>query len=178
MSSVFSTAAPAMVALIPLTIAGCSAPINTGSAWAPNTAVNQSIGRTFEWAQFTGTPPLSPEAGEIREMVHQTIDRQLAAQGYQKGTVDRADFWVVARLSRSQQGDPRASVPFEEYSEGSLHVYVVDPRTRQWRWRAWADTRLQLSNPPEVKRKRLNEAVERMFKSFPPGGRPRSDRQP
>lgn len=173
-----SSEAMCLLAAVLLAGGGCAAPINTGSMWAPNTVGTPPIGPSFQWAAFTGTPPASPEAQQIRQMVHEAVENQLMSQGYRESTTDQSDFWVVARMSRSQQGDATAAVPFEEYTQGSLHVYVVDPRTRQWLWRAWADARLEPSSPPEEKRKRLAEAVRMMFKSFPSIGRQGSNPQP
>jgi len=154
-----------------LAIGGCGEPINTGSAWAPNTVATQTVGRTFAWATLSNAPTGGPDIQDIREMVHRTIEDELLAKGYQKSESEPADFWVAARLSRSPQGDARAEVPFEEYTEGSLFVYVVNPATRQWLWRSWADTRLNPSNPPDVKRKRLEQAVRMMLKSLPSSGK-------
>ena len=54
----------------------------------------------------------------------------------------------------------------ETYEVGTLVVDLFDTETKQvvW-WGAASDT---ISNKPEKNEKHLNEAVEKMFKDFPP----------
>ena len=147
---------------------GCS-PITVGSAWAPQTASMGQLGPTFAWIKGTSPPTGKSELDnpQLHNLIRAIVERQLAAKGYVKRSSDPVDFWVGYRVTRTVGGDPSSAVPFEEYTEGTLGLYVINPTTGRWLWRAWAQARLNESNPPEVKKERLEQSVSMMLKDFP-----------
>ncbi len=98
------------------------------------------------------------------------VEEQLVAKGYEKQLSGASDFLVTCRVGLEKLGDAHAQETIEEYTQGTLRIYVVNPRTNQWVWRAWAQARLNEANSPEVRRERLSQAIRMMFKDFPPKG--------
>jgi hypothetical protein len=60
------------------------------------------------------------------------------------------------------------SVPTTYYEEGSVIIDLVDPATKRLIWRGSARTVVDLDNDDEVRRQRLNEAIQRIFTQYPP----------
>jgi hypothetical protein len=111
---------------------------------------------------------------QLQEMIRGTVERGFTAKGYEKRSSDPADFWIRCQMTKDTRGDAYAASNFEQYTEGTLVIYVVDPQDSHWIWKAWAQARLNDANPPETKRQRIQQAVDRMLKSFPARGEPTS----
>ena len=60
------------------------------------------------------------------------------------------------------------SAPATYYEEGSIIIDLVDPASRHLIWRGSARTVVELDNDEEVRRQRLNEAIQRIFTQYPP----------
>lgn len=60
------------------------------------------------------------------------------------------------------------SVPTTYYEEGTVIIDMVDPATKLLIWRGSARTVVDLDSDPEVRRQRLNEAIQRIFAQYPP----------
>jgi hypothetical protein len=60
------------------------------------------------------------------------------------------------------------SVPTTYYEEGTVIIDMVDPTTKQLIWRGTAKTVVNLDNDAEIRRQRLNEAIQRIFTQYPP----------
>jgi Domain of unknown function (DUF4136) len=112
----------------------------------------------------------------IDKRIIAAIDRQLTAKGWTKVesapgaiVIYQAGIDVRRQLNGWSNG-PRwgamGTVSVEEIRTGQLAVDIYDAATRQLVWRGLAsDT---ISDKPEKNEKRMNEAVEKMFKQFPP----------
>jgi hypothetical protein len=61
------------------------------------------------------------------------------------------------------------SVPTTYYEEGSVIIDLVDPATKRLIWRGSASTVVDLDTDEEVRRQRLNDAIQRIFTQYPPG---------
>lgn len=61
------------------------------------------------------------------------------------------------------------SVPTTYYEEGTVIIDMVDPTTKQLIWRGTATTVVNLDSDQEVRRQRLNDAIQRIFTQYPPG---------
>ena len=163
-----------IVIAIAMCAAGCS-DIPIGSAWAPRAAA-VPLGSSFTWMANQAPSPGTGGAinPELQEMIRGMVESGFAAKGYEKSSSGPADFWIACRMAKDTRGDAYAASNFEQYTEGTLAIYVVDPRDSQWIWKAWAQTRIDDTNPPETKRQRLQQAVDGMLKSFPARGQPAS----
>jgi len=160
--------------LLATCVVGCS-DIQVESAWAPRAAA-VPLGPSFAWMADQASPPgtSGPVNPQLQELIRGVVESGFAAKGYEKRSSGPADFWIVCRMAKDTRGDAYAASNFEQYTEGTLEIYVVDPRDSQWIWKAWAQTRIDDTNPPETKRQRLQQAVDRMLKRFPARGQPAS----
>ena len=58
----------------------------------------------------------------------------------------------------------------ENYDQGTLVLDIVDGRSNELVWRGTAQARIDPSNSPEERQRRINEAVRKILDRFPPGG--------
>jgi len=114
------------------------------------------------------------------------VDATLASKGLRK-VDDNPELWVVAhtRLSKEMQvntyntgwgygwgwrgGAGMTTSTVSEIPVGNLMVDLVDANRKQLVWRGSASKTLEPNASPEKKEKNLNEAVQKMFASYPPG---------
>ncbi len=153
---------------------GCS-DIEAGAAWAPQAASRSTPGQSFAWAaeadpKLNDLQELDPS---LRDLIRTTVQEELAVKGYTKASHQQADFWLRCRLASASRGDAYSD-EFQEYTEGTLIIYVLDPQSGKWIWRGWATARLNDANSPEKKRQRLRQAVQMMLKDVPPHRSPRA----
>ena len=63
--------------------------------------------------------------------------------------------------------DGEMNISEQDYQAGTLLIYMFDAKTKQLVWRAHADG--TLSGKADKNEKKLEKAVAKMFKNFPPG---------
>jgi len=133
--------------------------------------------KTYTWVR-------KPQASDpfMDQRIMDAINAQLQAKGWQLvNDRSEADAGVVANvttrerrsLDRFYGGGPwgyrwggPVTTTVNTYDVGTLIVDIFDAGTKQAVWRGTsADT---LSDKPDKNTKKLNKAVEKMFKSFPP----------
>jgi hypothetical protein len=146
---------------------------------------NFSSYKTYTWAR--GTPASNP-LGDQRIIAG--IDAQLAAKGWQKVASD-SDVVVIysaATTTKTQintfdtggpwggyrwgwggyrgYGGGSSTTTVQEIPVGQLVVDMADVKSKSFIWRGTAtDT---LSDKPEKNQKKLDKALAKMFKNFPP----------
>jgi hypothetical protein len=140
--------------------------------------------RTYDWGPADALP-ISDE--RLRENyffvddVHGAIDRELDGRGLVRVTAERAELLVhyhaavgerlevlstPARFRDCVGGDCRPTV--NAFDAGTLVIDIVDASTQQLVWRGWAEHRLEdMLDDPAVVRRRVQDAVHGVFKSFP-----------
>jgi hypothetical protein len=127
------------------------------------------LGSSFDWVpnvkDVTGDP--RADNPNLHALIRQIVENELAAKGFVKKAAGAADFWMEYRIARRERG---LAYPGLEYAEGSLIIYVIDPSTRQWIWRASAGARLGQSDTPEKGKDRLERIIKMMLKDFPAKG--------
>lgn len=166
-----------IVIAIAMFAAGCS-DIEVGSAWAPRSAA-APLGSSFAWMVNRAAPagtggPVNPQ---LQEMIRGIVESGFIAKGYERSSSGPADFWIACRMTKDTRGDAYAASDFDQYTEGTVAIYVVDPRDSHWIWKGWAQARINEANPPETKRQRIQQAVDRMLKDFPARGGPASTKK-
>lgn len=134
-------------------------------------AVDFSKYKTYAWE--TGQPAPNPL---VHKRILNAIDNQLAAKGRSK-VESSANAIVVyyAAIEEERQlnawgGGPRWSgtVNVETILTGQLVVDIYDGVTKELLWRGFvSDTASEKADKNE---KKLNEAVAKLFKRFPPAG--------
>ena len=135
-------------------------------------AVDFAKFRSYKWERGQSAPnPL------VDKRIVAAIDTQLESKGWTKtGAEPSAVVVYYAAIDAEKQLNawgtgPRwrgmGTVTVDTIYTGQLVVDVYDAATRQLIWRGTvSDT---VSDRPEKNEKRLNEAVARLFKQFPPG---------
>jgi hypothetical protein len=138
--------------------------------------------KTFMWI---GHPHVQ-EDPLMEQRIIDAISAALVAKGWQQVT-EGADVGVMAHVATKREynletfysgfgggwgwrhwggGFGEAITTPETYMVGTLVVDLFDGRTRQLIWRGFAtDT---LSDKPQKDTEKLNKAVQKMFKEFPP----------
>ncbi len=135
---------------------------------------NFSAFKTYAWVK-----PIRPTSNPLMDQrIVAAIEGQLAAKGLQK--VDhRADVLVTYNAGVQQQrsatavgrggwrmGGGMTTVNQNIYKIGTLVVDVSDAKTKQLIWRATSsDT---LSDKPDKNSQKIDKAVTKMFKKYPP----------
>jgi hypothetical protein len=134
--------------------------------------------RTYKWIR----PPRMPDP-LMAQRLTDAVNAQLASRGWQMVTGGPADVGIAAHgathqartLERFYSGYPGwgwrwgpgvVTTSVQTYPVGTLVVDMFDARNRRIVWRGVS--RDTLSDKPDKNTKKLNKAVEKMFKNFPP----------
>jgi Domain of unknown function (DUF4136) len=158
-----------------------------GSAWGQKVNVdfdkeaNFASFKTYTWAE--GTPAKNPL---MDQRIRDGVDKQLAAKGLQKVEASANPDLVVlyhaavgseTQLTTMNTGGYRwgyrwgggmgtSTTTVDKIPIGQLTVDIGDAKTKKLLWMGNAsDT---LSDKPEKNEKKINNALEKMFKKFPP----------
>jgi hypothetical protein len=137
---------------------------------------NFSAFRTYAWAGGTN---LADDLNHARIIA--AVDRQLAAKGLARvDSTASPDVLVVYRVGMHQDleingYDNRWALPaggpswarIEQVPVGTLAVGIIDAKTRSMVYRAAATKDLTPGASPEKWEKKINKAVEKMFKHYP-----------
>jgi hypothetical protein len=131
--------------------------------------------KTYAWTAGTLSPNRLTE-----QRIHDGVDRQLAAKGLTEVTGE-SDLVVATHVVTGQPrelnvtgfGGGRvggtATAQVERYDQGTLAVDLYDSGTRRLVWRGTAsDT---LSDRPERNSTKINTALTKMFRRYPPHSR-------
>jgi len=141
-------------------------------------SVNFSQYKTFMWLR---EPRMSDPL--MKRRVIDAINKQLTAKGWQLVT-EGADVGIIANGATTEEhtletfytgfggwgwrgwGSGIATTIPEYYTVGTLIVDLFDTRTKQVIWRGTATG--TIPDKPEKTAQKLNKAIEKMFKKFPP----------
>jgi hypothetical protein len=135
--------------------------------------------RTYSWAKVHASNPL------WQSRIQDSVDRALQAKGWQRVETGGDAALVAVGATQNQQeyqtfysglGGWRwggfgttATTTVQTYRVGTLVVDIYDAQNKNLVFRGTAsDT---LSDKPEKNERKLDEAVEKMFKKFPPEGK-------
>ncbi len=131
---------------------------------------------TYYWAKVQTTDPL------WQSRIQEAVDKELQEKGWSK-VASNGDVAITAVGSARDQQEyqtfyngmggwrwggfgTEATTTVDNYKVGTLVVDLYDAKDKQLIWRGTSsDT---LSNKPENNEKKLDKAVDKMFKDFPP----------
>jgi hypothetical protein len=130
--------------------------------------------KTYSWVK-----PLRPAPSPLMDQrIVAAIDSQLSAKGLQKGDgpaevlvtynagIQRQRSAVAMGSGRWRMGGGMTTVNQTDSNVGTLVVDISDAKTKQLVWRGTAsDT---LSDQPDKNSKKIEKAVTKMFKKYPP----------
>jgi hypothetical protein len=134
--------------------------------------------KTYQWVEFRGGTVPDPL---IDQAIKRAIDEQLAQKGFTR--VEKcADLYVGYQAAVNQEksvtfwrtNGPRlldgdtgqgktSSIPIRE-----LAVNLYDPAKKQLIWRGDASKTIDLKIDPDKNYKKLQKAVAKLFKNYPP----------
>ena len=145
-------------------------------------AANFSSYKTYSWSE--GTPAKNPLG---HQRIIAGIEAQLAAKGWQKvesdshvvviysaatttetqiNTFNSGGPWGGYRWGWGGYGGGMSTTTVQNIPVGQLVVDMADVKNKAFIWRGTAtDT---LSDKPEKNQKKLDKALAKMFKNFPP----------
>ena len=154
--------------LVAALLAGCS-DITVTSHYGPEVKLSR-LGSTYSWAppSPSGAADRSLGGAEFQQAVQSALEQQLAAKGFKATPEGAVDFWVDYRLAKKLENDTSVVPSGEAYMEISLTLDVISPGTGKLIWRGVAKARINNSNPPDVRKQRLVQAVRELMKTFPP----------
>ncbi len=150
--------------------------------------------RTFAWSP--DPPYISGDARvtdpDVHDMIRGAISAQLPAHGIAE-TANDPDLWVNYSLILETTTDLRTLNDFHDYpfvgvdfsratelgfgsgatyvhelTEGTLVLDFVEPESRKLLWRASAQTSVHENPSDERRRTRINNALKRMLRHYPP----------
>jgi hypothetical protein len=131
---------------------------------------------TYYWAKVQASNPL------WQQRIQEAVDKDLQSKGWQRSDKN-GDIAVTAVGSARDQQEYQtfynglggwrwggfgneATTTVENYRVGTLVVDMYDAQNKRLVWRGTStDT---LSDKPENNEKKLDKAVDKMFKDFPP----------
>jgi len=136
--------------------------------------------KTYAWGP--GTPAKNPLNDQ---RIIDAVDGQLTSKGFQKVSLDQnPDLVVVYHAKTSTQtqlnttsfggwgwgwgyGGGTTTTDVQQIPVGQLSVDIGDAKTKKLLWLGTAGG--TIGDNPEKNTERLNKAVAKMFKNFPPG---------
>jgi Domain of unknown function (DUF4136) len=135
--------------------------------------------KTYKWVNIAGAE--QPDQ-IVQEQIKQAVDAALSAKGLTKVDTDNADMYVAYQLSITQQhewnaystgGGPRwgvrtGTVTSSTIQIGTLGLDFYDPSPKLLIWRGQATKTLNPSKDPNKNQDRLNKAMTKLLKDFPP----------
>jgi hypothetical protein len=151
------------VALL-LTLFGCN-PISVNTSTSPT--ADFANRHTFAWErnpQMHGTIDDTVAGQEI----HAAVNEALEAHGFQPAAPGESpdllvDYHVTERHESEITGG-RWNVEQFNYTEGTLMVALVDPKSKLFLWQGNADG---VVNPGGASSQEIQKAVQKMFANFP-----------
>jgi Domain of unknown function (DUF4136) len=134
---------------------------------------------TYKWVSINNTEQADPI---VAQQIKDAIDTQLTSKGMTKTDADTADMYVGIQTSIQQQqqwnaygmgggwrfGGGMASATSSTLQIGTLGVDFYDPATKQLVWRGEATKTLNPSKNAQTNLNRINQAVAKLLKNFPP----------
>ncbi|MGA7293164.1 MAG: DUF4136 domain-containing protein [Terriglobales bacterium] len=137
--------------------------------------------KTYKWVSIQGAE--QPDQ-IVQQQIKQAVDGQLAAKGMTKTDDDKADMYVGFQVSITQQrqwnaygggglrwGGGMGTATSSTIQIGTLGLDFYDPATKTLIWRGQATKTLNPSKDPQKNQERLNKAVAKLLKDFPPSGK-------
>jgi hypothetical protein len=118
----------------------------------------------------------------VAQQIKDAINTPLTSQGMTMTEADTADMYVGIQTSIQQQeqwnaygtgggwrfGGGMATATSTTIQIGTLGVDFYDPATKQLIWRGSATKTLNPSKNAQTNQNRVNQAVAKLLKSFPP----------
>ena len=153
--------------LLLVALAGCASEVSVGTAYDPLTVFPRQ--GTFAWAE--GANVISEQVAHLglADLLPPAVEGALASRGWQKATPETADLLVSYQLTVAtwvQVATPDSDE--RSLAMGTLSVALLDPENEQRLWVGFIQADVTPSLNHEERRVRIEAALERLFKEFPP----------
>ena len=114
------------------------------------------------------------------QQIKSAVDKQLAAKGFTKKDADPVDMYAAYQVAMDQEKELNAwgapgwrfngmgSVTTSTVDIGTLAVDFYDPSKKELVWRGSASETVSKSGNPEKKQEKLDKAMAKLLKKFPP----------
>jgi len=115
------------------------------------------------------------------QQIKAAVDKSLATKSFTKKDADPVDFYVAYQVAMDQEkeldafgapgwrfGGGMASVTTHTVDIGTLVLDIYDPSGKQLLWRGSASETVSRSGSPEKKQEKLDKAMAKLLKKFPP----------
>jgi len=134
---------------------------------------------TYKWVTISGGQHPNQI---VDEQIKQAVDAQLAKKGLTKTTGDTADLLVGYQVAVDQEkqwntygtgggwgwGGGMATATSSTIDVGTLVLDMYDPSNKKLVWTGRAGKTINPSSNPEKNQERLDKAMEKLLKDFPP----------
>lgn len=152
--------------------------------------------RNYAWmpkAKPSGNLPFDEPAVDRR--VKRLVEQELHFKGFRKTPAEEADFLIGYQVALDEQlaandvaehydfneeitdpavlgtvgDDPSQSQGYiRTYAQGTLVLNVAEAKSKELIWWSAAQAEIHTTDSIEARRKRINQAVKKMLKDFPP----------
>lgn len=181
MKGLTTTALPVLLAA-----SACAMAITAGADYAPTVDFDRYS--TFSFDEPDDRPVGDPRLENnpfFEDRLHAAIAAELADADIREGasgpalivhhhaTVrNRVDVYEADVRAGYTTPDYGEGTQVVQYEEGTILVDIADAETRDVIWRGWAQFDIgRAIADPDVMAQSIEEAIRRMFRSFPPAGR-------
>jgi hypothetical protein len=141
--------------------------------------VNFSQFHTYKWVAIQGAKYPNQI---LDQQIKDAINSQLSSKGLTLTDNDKADLYIGYQVSIDQQqqwnaygmgggwrlGGGMASATSSTINIGTLVLDMYDPSTKQLVWTGRATKTLDPSSNQQKNQERLNKAMQKLLKSYPP----------
>jgi len=153
------------------------------TAFAQSVNVNYVPGTNFSnyhsyrWVAVDKDSPVDPITDQE---IKSAVDKQLAAKGFTKKDADPVDMYAAYQVAMDKEKELEAwgapgwrfngmgSVTTSTVDIGTLAIDFYDPGKKELVWRGSASETVSKSGNPEKKQEKLDKAMSKLLKKFPP----------
>jgi hypothetical protein len=163
---------------------GCATTMTVSSHVAPS--VNFAQYHTYNWGPADALPTGDPRLDKnpfFQDHVEGAVEKQFGGKGLLRMTAGTPDLLIhyhasIDRRFNANVADQKYGYCYpddcpglvSEYEAGTLVLDIVDTHTNRVIWRGWAQDSVEpMLNSSDTMERKINEAVTRMLKMFPPG---------
>jgi hypothetical protein len=158
--------------------------LGAGSALAQDITTNYAPGtdftkfKTYKWVAIDGAE--KPDQ-IVDAQIKSAVDAALVTKGLTKATGDSADLFVGYQIAIQQErqwnaygggglrwGGGMGTATSSTISVGTLALDLYDSAAKQLVWKGQATKTLNPSSDPAKNQDRLNKAMAKLLKDFPP----------
>ena len=161
------------LALLAALCAGAATAASVDTNYLPETDFSHY--RTYHWVVVHDAPEID---NITDQQIKRAVDKQLQAKGWTRAESKEADVYVACQVAIENRTEVTmyggwgwyggAHSSERRYEVGTLTVDVYDPKIEKLVWRGSATDTLKSKSTPEKRQARLDKAMTKLFKDFPP----------